>query len=120
MRIGELARRAGVSARSLRYYEEHGLISARRGSNGYREYDESDVKLVEQIRELIAIGFTLDDTRPFVACLRGGHPTGGSCSESVAVYRRKISEIDEEIRSLLARRAEVSAQLASSCTRRLS
>ncbi|MEV0586877.1 MerR family transcriptional regulator [Nonomuraea sp. NPDC050310] len=120
MRIGELARRAGVSPRSLRYYEQHGLLSARRGGNGYREYTEEDVKLVTEIRALLSIGFTLEDTRPFVDCLRGGHPSGGSCAESVAVYRRKIAEIDDEIRALLLRRAEVSAQLAASCTRRIS
>ncbi|MEU5864700.1 MULTISPECIES: MerR family transcriptional regulator [unclassified Nonomuraea] len=115
MRIGELAERTGVSTRSLRYYEQHGLLSARRGPNGYREYAEEDVKLVSEIRSLLSVGFTLEDTRPFVDCLRSGHSSGGSCSESVEVYQRKIMQIDEEIRVLLARRAEVAAQLAQSC-----
>lgn len=115
MRIGELARRAGVSTRSLRYYEEHGLISARRGSNGYREYDESDLKLVGEIRALLTVGFTLEDARPFVDCLRAGHASGASCPESVAVYQRKLTEIDDEIRVLLARRAEVKDQLSQAC-----
>ncbi|WP_327587364.1 MerR family transcriptional regulator [Nonomuraea sp. NBC_00507] len=115
MRIGELAERTGVSTRSLRYYEQHGLLSARRGSNGYRQYSEDDVRLVTEIRALLAVGFTLEDTRPFVDCLRSGHSTGGSCAESVEVYQRKLAEIDEEIRLLLTRRAEVAAQLAQSC-----
>lgn len=38
MLIGELSRRTGVSARSLRYYEAQGLLSAGRGANGYRDY----------------------------------------------------------------------------------
>jgi DNA-binding transcriptional MerR regulator len=115
MRIGELAERTGVSTRSLRYYEQHGLLSARRGSNGYRDYSEDDVRLVSEIRALLNVGFTLEDTRPFVDCLRRGHSTGGSCAESVEVYERKLTQIDEEIRLLLARRAEVAAQLAESC-----
>ncbi|TMR12212.1 MerR family transcriptional regulator [Nonomuraea turkmeniaca] len=115
MRIGELAERTGVSTRSLRYYEQHGLLRARRGSNGYRQYTEDDVKLVTEIRALLAVGFTLEDTRPFVDCMRSGHSTGGSCAESVEVYQRKLAEIDEEIRLLLTRRAEVAAQLAQSC-----
>ncbi|MER6944370.1 MerR family transcriptional regulator [Nonomuraea sp. NPDC000554] len=115
MRIGELAERAGVSTRSLRYYEQHGLLTARRGPNGYREYAEEDVRLVSEIRALLAVGFTLEDTRPFVDCLRAGHSSGGVCRESVLVYRRKLAEIDDEIRVLLARRAEVAAQLAESC-----
>ncbi|MFB9834664.1 MerR family transcriptional regulator [Actinoallomurus acaciae] len=115
MRIGELAERAGVSARALRYYEQQGLISARRGTNGYRQYDESDVRLVAEIRSLLAVGFTLEDARPFVDCLRAGHEAGGSCPESVAVSRRKLAEIDAEIRALIRRRAEVAAQLTYTC-----
>ncbi|MEO3802432.1 MerR family transcriptional regulator [Nonomuraea sp. B1E8] len=115
MRIGELAERTGVSPRSLRYYEQHGLLSARRAANGYRDYGEEDVRLVAEIRALLSVGFTLEDTRPFLDCLRRGHSTGGSCAESVEVYERKLKEIDEEIRALLARRAEVAAQLAQSC-----
>ncbi|MDP9864414.1 MULTISPECIES: MerR family transcriptional regulator [Streptosporangium] len=115
MRIGELARRAGVSTRALRYYEQQGLITARRAANGYREYSEADLKLVTEIRSLLTVGFTLEDARPFVACLRAGHESGGSCPESVAVYRRKLAEIDDEIRTLLARRAEVAGQLTEVC-----
>ncbi|MBB2912533.1 DNA-binding transcriptional MerR regulator [Streptosporangium becharense] len=115
MRIGELARRAGVSTRALRYYEQQGLITARRSANGYREYGETDLRLVSEIRSLLAVGFTLDDARPFVACLRAGHESGGACPESVAVYQRKLAEIDDEIRALLSRRAEVAAQLATTC-----
>ncbi|GAA2407613.1 MerR family transcriptional regulator [Nonomuraea africana] len=116
MRIGELAELTGVSARSLRYYEQHGLIKARRGTNGYRHYDPSDVELVSEIRSLLTVGFTLEDARPFVDCLRAGHATGSSCAESMAVSRRKLAEIDEEIRVLLARRAEVAGQLGKSCS----
>ncbi|WP_043615406.1 MerR family transcriptional regulator [Nonomuraea candida] len=115
MRIGELAERTGVSTRSLRYYEQHGLLRARRSTNGYRAYSEDDVRLVTEIKALLDIGFKLEETRPFVDCLRRGHSTGGSCAESVEVYERKLSEIDQEIRVLLARRAEVAAQLAQSC-----
>ncbi|RBQ21861.1 MerR family transcriptional regulator [Spongiactinospora rosea] len=115
MRIGELAERTGVSTRSLRYYEQQGLITARRTANGYREYDESDVRLVAEIRALLAAGFALEDARPFVNCLRAGHPAGDSCPESVAVYRRKLAEIDAEIHDLIRRRADVADQLARAC-----
>jgi len=115
MRIGELAARVGVSTRALRYYEQQGLISARRGVNGYREYDEADVRLVVEIRSLLASGFSLEDTRPFVECLRAGNEAGGSCPESVAVYRRKLAEVDAEILALIRRRAELTEQLTSVC-----
>ncbi|GAA1817827.1 MerR family transcriptional regulator [Actinomadura chokoriensis] len=115
MRIGELAARAGVSTRTLRYYEQQGLLPARRASNGYRQYEESDLRLVSEIRSLLAAGFTLDDARPFVDCLRAGHADGASCPESVAVYRRKLAEIDAEIRTLIRLRADVADQLARAC-----
>jgi DNA-binding transcriptional MerR regulator len=115
MRIGELAERTGVSTRALRYYEQQGLITARREENGYRRYDESDLRLVAEIRSLLAAGFTLEDTRPFVECLRTGHAAGDACPDSVIVYRRKLAEIDAEIRTLIGRRAEVAAQLARAC-----
>lgn len=56
MKIGELARRTGVAPRLLRYYEEQGLIEARRGSNGYREYVEEDVQRVERVVGLVRSG----------------------------------------------------------------
>lgn len=115
MRIGELARRAGVSTRALRYYEQQGLLPARRSTNGYREYDEDDLRLVTEIRSLLTVGFTLEDARPFVECLRAGNDAGSACPESVEVYRRKLTEIDDQIRTLLGRRAEVAEQLAEAC-----
>ncbi len=115
MRIGELAERAGASTRSLRYYEQQGLLRARRTANGYREYDESDVRLVREIRSLLAVGFTLEDARPFIECLRDGHASGDACPESIAVYRRKLAEIDAEIDALVKRRAEVAGQLSRAC-----
>ncbi|MFI0406296.1 MerR family transcriptional regulator [Actinomadura sp. 3N508] len=115
MRIGELAARAGVSTRTLRYYEQQGLLPARRAANGYRQYEESDVRLVAEIRSLLAAGFTLDDTRPFVDCLRAGHRDGAACPESVAVYQRKLAEIDGDIRALIRRRADISDQMARAC-----
>ncbi|RDD85317.1 MerR family transcriptional regulator [Streptomyces parvulus] len=58
MRIGELARRAGVSTRALRYYEEQGLLHPQRTVHGHRDYPESAVSRVALIRQLYAAGLT--------------------------------------------------------------
>ncbi|MER6185532.1 MerR family transcriptional regulator [Streptomyces sp. NPDC047461] len=113
MRIGELAARAGTTTRTLRYYESRGLLPARRGDNGYRAYDESDLKLLRQIRTLQDFGFDLEETRPFVECLRSGHPEGDSCPASLAVYRRKLTELDELIGELRTVRAQIGVRLAA-------
>lgn len=113
MRIGELARRAGVSPRSVRYYEQRGLLAASRDSNGYRRYDEGDLAVVREIRARIGAGFTLEEARPFVECLRTGSPTGDACPEPRAVYRRKLAELDACIARMTALRDQVAAQLAA-------
>ena len=108
MRIGELARTAGTTTRALRHYEAQGLLEAPRRTNGYRDYDESHLRLVREIQALQAVGFALEDTRPFVECLQAGNATGDSCPDSVAVYRRKLAEVDacigklSEVRGTLA------------------
>ena len=111
MRIGELGRRAGVSTRTLRHYEELGLLPARRLANGYRAYDERDLRLLAEIRELTGLGFSLAETRPFLECLRAGHPSGASCPDSRAVHRRKLVEVDGWIARLRDVRAQLAAQL---------
>ncbi|GAA5004558.1 MerR family transcriptional regulator [Kitasatospora paranensis] len=112
MRIGELARRAGTTTRTLRYYESRGLLPARRGGNGYREYDEEDLRLLRQIRTLQDFGFGLEETRPFVECLQAGHPAGDACPASLDVYRAKLAELDAVLERLHAVRDEVAGQLA--------
>jgi DNA-binding transcriptional MerR regulator len=112
MRIGELAERAGTTPRTLRYYESRGLLSARRTANGHRTYDEADLRLLRQIRTLQDVGFELEETRPFVECLQAGHASGDACPGSIAVYRRKLAELDALIAQLGIARTEVAAQLA--------
>jgi DNA-binding transcriptional MerR regulator len=113
MRIGELARTTGTTTRALRYYEAQGLLEAERTSNGYREYGESHLRMVQEIQALQAVGFALEDTRPFVECLRAGNQTGDSCPDSVAVYQRKIDELD----ACVARLTEVRRELAGKLQR---
>ena len=53
MKIGEVGRRTQVPTRLIRYYEQQGLVSADRTSNGYRSYDEDDVARVQQTLLLV-------------------------------------------------------------------
>lgn len=67
MRIGELAQRTGASVRSLRYYEQLGLLRSRRTGGNQREFDEEAVERVHLIRDLLAAGLstsTIDDVLP--------------------------------------------------------
>ncbi|WAX77856.1 MerR family transcriptional regulator [Streptomyces sp. KMM 9044] len=112
MRIGGPAARAGTTTRTLRYHESRGPLPARRTGNNHRTHEESDLKLLRQIRTLQDFGFEREETRPFVGCLRAGHPKGDACSASLAVYRRELGELDALIGELRAVRASVGEQLA--------
>jgi DNA-binding transcriptional MerR regulator len=69
VRIGELAKRTGVSERSLRYYEEQGLLSPSRTPAGYRVYAESDVDVVRHVRMLLAAGLNTAFIREVLPCM---------------------------------------------------
>lgn len=68
MRIGELSTRSGVSQRSLRYYEQHGLIEASRESNGYRDYGDAMVERASTIHLLFDMGFPRDLVQSVLTC----------------------------------------------------
>ena len=69
MRIGELAKLTDTPARSLRYYEEQGLVMPRRMSNGYRDYDDHLVDRVFQIRGLLDTGLPTRVIKQILQCL---------------------------------------------------
>jgi DNA-binding transcriptional MerR regulator len=111
MRIGELARRSGTSARAIRYYEQRGLVVARRHANGYRDYDEAHLRLVREIRSLLGNGFDLEEIRPFVDCLHAGIQARQACPGGLDVYRRKLAELDARIGELQSLRDRVAREL---------
>lgn len=66
-KVGELAKRTGVSVRALHHYDEIGLLSpSHRSQAGYRLYTEIDVARLQQIRSLRALGFSLEEARDFL------------------------------------------------------
>jgi peroxiredoxin/DNA-binding transcriptional MerR regulator len=111
MRVGELARRAGTTIRALRYYESAGLVVPRRLGNGYREYDPVAVRLVAQIRELTALGLSVEETRPFVESIADGADDGDVCGAALATYRSTISGLQDRIGKLTAQRDALDARL---------
>lgn len=118
MLIGELADRAGVTVRAVRYYEAHGLVVALRKANGYRDYGESDVRIVREVRNLLSLGLTAEQTYPFVECLRAGNDRADVCPASLAAYRTRIDDLDERIAEMTDLRARLGGLLADAEQRR--
>ncbi|GIE77349.1 putative thiol-specific antioxidant related protein/Peroxidoxin BcpB [Actinoplanes philippinensis] len=108
MRVGELARRTGTTIRALRYYEESGLVVPRRLGNGYRDYDPIAERQVAQIRELMALGLTVEETRPFVESLANDDDV---CAAAVATFRSTVTSLSARIGELTAQREALDARI---------
>jgi DNA-binding transcriptional MerR regulator len=117
MRIGELARTAGVTTKAVRYYESVGLVAAERLPNGYRDYDEVDVRLVREIRTLGALGIRVEQAKPFLDCLVAGGRHGDDCAAPLDVYRNVIGELDDRITELQQRRDALEGLLSDAESR---
>lgn len=99
MKIGELSERTGASTRSLRYYEQLGLITSERQPNGYRTYDASAIPVVEQIKALLDLGFPTTLIEQVLPCTGVAGPTG-DCAQITARVTAIRDDMDEKARRL--------------------
>jgi len=107
MRIGELADEAGLTSKTIRYYESIGLMSEPyRQGNGYRDYDDDAVDRLRFIRDSQAAGLTLAEVSEIVGMKAAGEST---CGHTRSLLARHVAEVDAQIERLLATRAELTA-----------
>ncbi len=102
MRIGELARRTGVSERSLRYYEQQGLLSSNRTPGGQRDYSERAVDRVIHVQELFAAGLRSKKIAELLPCMRDtdGGPSQIATPQLVDDLVAERDRIDQMITDL--------------------
>lgn len=121
MRIGELADEVGVTTKTIRYYEEIGLLpEAERTSSGYRDYGSSALDRLRFIRDAQATGFSLAEIQSVLELKDQGERT---CEHTRTLLRRQIDEIEARIerlqetrRGLLVLAAKADAVDPSDCT----
>lgn len=112
MKIGEIAREAGVNIQTVRYYERRGLLADPRGAGeGYRDYDDAAVERLRFIRRAQELGFTLAEVTELLALRLDPHTTASAVK---ARATEKIGEIDSRIRDLERIRSAL-AHLAGKC-----
>ncbi|MFY1695673.1 MULTISPECIES: MerR family transcriptional regulator [unclassified Solwaraspora] len=109
MRIGELAERAGVSTRALRYYEEQGLLVAQRSPAGQRHYPESAVERVRLIQRLYAAALSSRTIADLMPCVDAKVNTPQSRARLAAERDR----IDARIAELTAARRRLDEVIAA-------
>ena len=107
MKIGELAKRTGLSSTTLRYYESRGLLPAQgRTESGYREYDDSSVERVETVLAAKRLGFSLEEIRQMLQVLDEPdrcETIALFAKERVARIRKDIARMTEVERLLTER-----------------
>jgi len=112
VRAGEAARRAGINAATLRYYERRGLLPApARTPSGHRHYDENAVRFLRAIKEAQAIGFTLAEIEEYLRVARSGPASAALRTRAAA----KIDEIDVRIAGLRRMRDELARIVGCAC-----
>lgn len=103
MNIGAAARRSGVAAKTIRYYESVGLIApAARTAAGYRVYDQRDVETLRFVQRARGLGFSVDDVGNLLALWQDRQR---SSAEVKALARRRMEDIERKIAELTEMRA---------------
>jgi Cu(I)-responsive transcriptional regulator len=110
--IGEAAAQSGVPPKTIRYYEDIGLVApAPRTGNGYRAYGDNDVHILRFIQRARSLGFSVTVCRQLIDLYRDPDRTSAEVKD---VTMRRIAEIDRKMAELAGMRA-VLARLADSC-----
>lgn len=108
--IGAVARRAGVSPPTIRYYEDIGLLAPPlRSSSGYRRYSDTTVEELQFVRKAQALGFSLDEIGEILRLSRSGKTP---CSHVLTIAHRHLAAVEERIRHLQTFRERLAAELA--------
>jgi DNA-binding transcriptional MerR regulator len=121
MKISEAATQAATTPRALRFYEQRGLLTPpRRTASGQREYAPADVNRIRIIRELLALGLTVEDVAVCADRLHllesdtlpGYGDPNGVCSSTSGVVERRLAALDGEIARLTKLRDELAGRSA--------
>lgn len=116
MQIGELAERTGASRRSIRYYEQQGLLEANRTGKGWRVYEDRAVNRVLNVRELLRAGLTVDDIRQVAPCLDMKTQEFLACQDSpdgvLAMYEGRLAAVEAKAAELERYRSELVERIA--------
>lgn len=103
--IGEVARRSGVNAKTLRYYEGIGLLAPPvRAPSGYRDYDEEVLDRLRFIRSAQAVGLSLGEIRSVIALRDEGQPP---CGHVLELLRARAEALERTIAQLKTLRHEL-------------
>jgi len=111
MNVSDAGRRTGLPAKTIRYYEEVGLVKPDRAANGYRDYSSDDVHRLAFLKRARSLGFSIDECRQLMALYRDRSRASHDVRE-IAIGH--VQAIEEKIRELEAMRRTLSV-LVDAC-----
>lgn len=109
--IKEAATRVGLPSKTLRYYEEEGLIAPGRGANGYRVYDDRDLHRLQFLARARRLGFTIEECRELMGLWDDRHRASADVKR---LAEHKIEDMEKRIAELEALKSTLS-DLAHRC-----
>lgn len=111
MNIGEVATKSGLPAKTIRYYEEIGLVKPMRDANGYRAFRETDLHKLTFLGRARALGFTINDCRTLLALYEDETRASSDVKD---ITKRHLDEIEGKIADLRAMHATLT-HLSKEC-----
>jgi len=97
MNIGQASEHSGLAPKTIRYYEDIGLIRLDRGGNGYRDYAEADIHKLRFLQRSRGLGFSVEECRQLLALYEDKSRASSDVKE---LTQAKLTEIDRKIREL--------------------
>ncbi|HYN98235.1 MAG TPA: heavy metal-responsive transcriptional regulator, partial [Actinomycetota bacterium] len=112
-KVSEVAKRAGVSADAIRYYEELGLLPpAQRNSAGYRQFGEEAVKRIHFIKDAQSLGLRLTEIGELLKIQDDG---ACPCGHTKSLIERRLEQVNRELEILNTLKAELERLSALEC-----
>lgn len=111
MNVRDAARATGLPSKTLRYYEDVGLVAPARAANGYRVYQESDLHKLAFVGRARSLGFSLDDCRALLSLYED---RSRASADVKALAQEHVARIDRKLAEMAAIKSELQ-RLVSAC-----
>ncbi|MFZ3101695.1 MAG: MerR family transcriptional regulator [Desulfitobacteriaceae bacterium] len=119
IKIGDLAKRVGVTVRTVRYYEELGLFPpAQISPGGFRLYTEDDLRKLNYIKRFKNLDFPLDEIFCLLSSSEGDHNKSEKISSSLTLLQTQLDQVEEKMKQLetIKKDIEEAVKLLQECS----
>lgn len=116
LQIGQVAERTGLSLRTIRFYEEHGLVRpTSRSDGGFRLYSDDDVARLEVVKRMKPLGFTVEEMQELLGLLdeRAERPEDAALADRLRMFHEAATARVDALREQLAVAEGFAADLAA-------